>query len=374
MPEPSSTPIEHPVPLRSGDVAVHAEGITKRFGDGPRALDDAGLTLYRGELVALIGANGSGKSTLLKLLFGVLQPDAGSIEVLGLRPHADGGALRAAAGYAPQDAALDPEITGWETLRLFHALRGLPGHRREAQLAAIVAEYDLAPFCNRPVGTYSGGQRQRLHLALETMHSPSLLLLDEPTASLDPSARRALWGRLASRRDAGNTIVVATHDLADVAANCDRVVLLHHGKVLACAAPGALTALHGGACTIITLSDAPGKAAAGLRSGLMALPGSMDVTMEGATIIIWREHHPETGEPALDLLAELGLACRRYERQEADLAAAYFRITGSALPMPERTALRGNGRGGRGRGDAGNREGNGGRNSGGRNSGGREGR
>ncbi|MBS1912318.1 MAG: ABC transporter ATP-binding protein [Bacteroidetes bacterium] len=366
MQEPSSTPTEQSVPLRSNDIAVRAEGITKTFGEGPRALDGADLTLYRGELVALIGANGSGKSTLLKLLFGVLRPDAGSIEVLGLKPHIDGSALRAVAGYAPQDATLDPEITGWETLRLFHALRGLPGNQREGRLAALAAEYDLAAFCDRPAGTYSGGQRQRLHLALETMHAPSLLLLDEPTASLDPAARRALWGRLVSRRDAGNTIVVATHDLADVAANCDRVVLLHHGKVLACAAPAALTALHGGACTIITLNDNPGAAGADLRSGLMALPGSVDVTMDGTTIIIWREHHPDTGEPALDLLAAMGLGCRRYERPEADLAAVYFRITGSALPMPELGPPRGDGRGGRGR--TGNHDGAG------RNSGGRHGR
>src|SRR4051794_24872730 len=116
MPAPSSTPT---------DPAVRADGVGKAYPGGVRALDGVSISIPHGSLAALIGANGSGKSTLLKLLFGIAQPDAGSVRVMGMHPRRDRVRLRAVAGYAGQDAALDPEMTGWETLRLFHALAAL---------------------------------------------------------------------------------------------------------------------------------------------------------------------------------------------------------------------------------------------------------
>src|SRR5918992_3813269 len=177
--------------------AVRAEGLVKTFGARVRGLDGIRLSIPSGQLVALVGPNGSGKSTLLKILYGITAADAGDAWVLGLDPRRDRASLRAQAGYAEQDTALDPEMTGRETLRLFYALRSLPHRDRDARLAQLAETYDIDSFCQRPVRTYSGGERQRLHLALEAMHEPRLFLLDEPTVSLDPGARRALWSRLA---------------------------------------------------------------------------------------------------------------------------------------------------------------------------------
>jgi ABC-type multidrug transport system ATPase subunit len=346
--------------------AIVAEGLEKSFGN-VRALAEIDLTIGTGELVALIGSNGSGKSTLLKMIFGLARPSAGRLQVLGLDPYREQPRLRPQVGYAGQDIALDSDLTGLETLRLFHALRGLPHHERGERLARLVEEYDLAPFCERRVGSYSGGQRQRLHLALETMHAPRLLLLDEPTASLDPNGRRSLWNRLAAWRDAGHTVVAATHDLADVASRCDRVILLERGHLIASDHPDDIIAAHSRACTIITLARAADDDSDILHRELRALPGAPEVAIRDHTITLWRDRHPDEGEPALDLLTSHGISYRRYERQERDLAGAYFRLTGHLMEerergmggVGERGRGRGGGGGGRGAGAGGGKRGEG---------------
>ncbi|HSU17667.1 ABC transporter ATP-binding protein [Longimicrobium sp.] len=339
MPAPSSTPT---------DLAVRAAGVEKTFRGGVRALDGVSFAVPAGELVALIGANGSGKSTLLKVLFGIAAPDAGSTEVMGMHPRRDRARLRAAAGYAGQDAALDPEMTGWETLRLFHALAALPRGDRERRLGAAVEEHGLAPFCARRVATWSGGQRQRLHLALAALHAPALMLLDEPTASLDPEGRRDLWRRLGDWRDARRTTFVATHDLADAAARCDRVLVMHGGRLVADDAPAALVSAHAKARATVTLAHPVGAQADSLRAVLAALPGSPEVDVDGAMVTLWRDRHPDD-EPALEVLAAHGFGYHGYDRAEPDLAAAYFRLTGSRPAEPARAgARRGGGRGRRG--------------------------
>jgi ABC-type multidrug transport system ATPase subunit len=321
MPAPSSTPT---------DPAVRARGVSVTFAGGVRALDGVSVDADRGELVGLVGPNGSGKSTLLKALFGVVPVDGGSVEALGFDPRRDARRLRARAGYAGQDAALDPEMTGWETLHLFHALHGLPRRERARRLGAVVDDFGLADFCGRAVGAWSGGQRQRLHLALATLHAPDLVLLDEPTAGLDPDGRRDLWRRLADWRAASRTVLVATHDLADASAACGRVLVMKAGRIVADGSPAALVAAHAKARATITLACpiAPGSVEEA-RSALAALGDEPWVEIDGATVTLWRDRHPDGREPALDVLAARGLAHVTYEREEPDLAAAYFRLTGA---------------------------------------------
>jgi ABC-type multidrug transport system ATPase subunit len=324
--------------------AVRAEGLVKTFGAGVRALDGISLSIPSGELVAFVGPNGSGKSTLFKILYGATDADAGEVRVLGLNPRRDRARLRAQAGYAEQETALDPEMTGRETLRLFYALRTLPYRDRDARLACLEKEYDIDSFCHRPVRTYSGGERQRLHLALEAMHEPRLLLLDEPSPSLDPAARRALWSRLVAWRDAGRTLFVATHDLAEVATYCDRVILLDRGHLLADDAPRALITAQGRARTEITLACELGENAEGLISELRELPEKPEVVIDGGTITLWRARNLEGSEPTLDLLASHGVSYLSVERAEPDLASVYFRLAGKGLAARgERDGKRSNG-------------------------------
>lgn len=327
--------------------------LEKRYGGGVRALDGVSFEVPPGELVGIVGANGSGKSTLLRAVYGIVAPDAGTLAVLGADPRRDRRRVRARAGYAGQEPALDPEMTGWETLRLFHALLGLPGSGRAARLAAAAGEHGLAEFCGRPVGTWSGGERQRLNLALAGLHAPALLLLDEPTASLDPQGRRALWRRMAAWRAEGRTTLVVTHDLPDVAAHCDRVLVMRAGRVAACDTPARLVADHARARTTVTLAAPAAAESDGLRSALAALPGAPGVEVKGETVTLWRDRHPDGGEPALEVLAAHGLRWRTWTREEPDLAAAFFRLAGAGPGRPARGG--GGGRGGGGRGGGGGR-------------------
>ncbi|HEX6370581.1 MAG TPA: ABC transporter ATP-binding protein [Longimicrobium sp.] len=335
MPAPSSTPTE----------AVRLAGVAKAFG-AVRALDGIDLAIPAGVLAGIIGANGSGKSTLLRTLAGIVAADGGRVEVLGMDPRRDRSALRSRVAYVGQDAALDPEMTGWETLRLFHALQGLPRGEREACVSGVADRSGLRAFAERPVGTWSGGQRQRLHLALATLHAPALLMLDEPAAGLDPDGRRDLWRQLAGYRDSGDghTALVATHDLAEVAAHCDLAVVLHGGRLIAADAPAALVAAHARARTAFTLAREAAEED-GLGPLLARLPGVQEVSVSGDAVIVWRDASPHGADPLLGVLASAGHSVRGYEHHEPDLPDAYFRLTGSPWAVPELAAARGAGGG-----------------------------
>ncbi len=222
-------------------------GVGHRFG-GTTVLAGVSLELRRGEITALVGANGAGKTTLLRILAGILAPNAGEVEVLGIaRPaSSDGRArrdLRARVSYISQDPALDPEMTGGETLTLAAALYGVDRRRRRQQMAELAVAFGFDSHLSRRVSTWSGGLRRRLHLAAGMIQDPELLLLDEPTAGLDPQGRRLLWTDLEARVQRGRSVAVVTHDLAAAECHAAHVVILDRGALVAAGSPLELRAV-----------------------------------------------------------------------------------------------------------------------------------
>jgi ABC-2 type transport system ATP-binding protein len=239
---------------RAVEKSYGRRGAGVRPGQISPALAGVDLDLPRGTVTALLGPNGAGKTTLLRLLAGLLVADGGEVEVLGVRQPAAARprtvrALRRRIGYVSQDPALDPEMTGREILALMAALHGVClGKEKEGRgerIARLAEAFGLGAHLDRPVAAWSGGLRRRLHLAAGMIHDPELLLLDEPTAGLDPEADEALWAELVRRAGEGVAVAVATHDLAAAERHAGWVALLDGGRLIAEGNPGELMVRHG---------------------------------------------------------------------------------------------------------------------------------
>ncbi len=216
--------------------AIDVSGLVKRYG-ALTALHGVDLTLPQGCIVGLLGPNGAGKSTLIKALVGALRPTSGSIRVLGLDPLKDKAQLRQLIGYMPQSPALYGDLSARENLRFFgqaHQVQDL-----EQRIAEILEFTELSARADDQVYTFSGGMQKRVSLACALFHRPQLLLLDEPTAAVDPHLKQRSWVLFRELAEQGMTLFLSTH-LMDEALLCDQVVVLREGRVLAVDTPQGL--------------------------------------------------------------------------------------------------------------------------------------
>jgi len=231
-------PAEHAVPV------IVARGLTRRFGDFT-AVDRVGFEIERGEIFGFLGSNGCGKTTTMKMLTGLLPATEGEALLLGLPVAAGGIATRRRVGYMSQSFSLYGELTVGQNLDLHARLFGLPDDRRRERRAAVIADFDLADVVDTLPEELPLGVRQRLSLAVAVIHEPEILILDEPTSGVDPVARDSFWRLLiALSREHGVTIFVSTHFMNE-AARCDRIALMHDGRVLACDTPEAIRRANG---------------------------------------------------------------------------------------------------------------------------------
>jgi ABC-2 type transport system ATP-binding protein len=220
-------------------VSLSLNEIRVRYG--PRiAVDGVSLEVHRGEIVGLLGPNGSGKSTLLAVAAGVLDPMEGTVAIEGRDRRADPLTFAHRVGMVPQECGLYEELTAQENLTFFGKLYGLVCSDLRRRVARVLSRVRLTDRANHRVDTFSGGMKQRLNLAVALIHDPLVLLLDEPTAALDPSSRDAFFADLTHLRDDGHAVLLTTHHLDEVELGCDRVAVLNHGKLMACGKPGDL--------------------------------------------------------------------------------------------------------------------------------------
>jgi len=203
------------------------EGLYKRFGS-QSVLDGLDLQVARGEIFGLLGPNGCGKSTTLNIVCGLLDADAGQVLVNGERVSPR---TASSVGLCPQAGALYLDLLPAENLDFFARLYGLTASQRRQRVDELMQRFDLTAHATTRVGRLSGGWQQRLNLAVALVHSPQLLVLDEPTASVDVQARLALWGLIEELRDSGMTIVLTTHQIQEAERLCSRVALMRHGRV-----------------------------------------------------------------------------------------------------------------------------------------------
>jgi ABC-2 type transport system ATP-binding protein len=227
---------------RPDDPAIEVAGLVKRYGKRT-VLDRVDLVVRRGELVALLGPNGAGKTTTVEIIEGYRAADGGSVRVLGRDPRAGGPGLRARVGLMLQGAdGLQPRATARESLRLYAAFHA--GGRNPDELLATTG---LEGVADRPIRRLSGGERQRLALAIALVGEPEVLVLDEPTAGLDPVAAAALRDDLAGLAEhEGVTVFLTTHNLAEAEKLCDGIGVIRGGRLIAVGAPRELRERRGG--------------------------------------------------------------------------------------------------------------------------------
>src|SRR5215218_2126051 len=215
----------------AASAALAVRGLRKAYGDvvAVEALD---LEVRAGECFGLLGPNGAGKTTTIEICEGLLAPDAGSVEVLGMQWARDGNALRTRLGIQLQETQLSEKLTVEESVRLFRSF--YPSGRTVDEVIGLV---QLEEKRRARVGALSGGQKQRLALACALVGDPELLFLDEPTTGLDPQSRRQLWELIEALRAGGRTILLTTHYMDEAERLCDRVAIVDHGRVIALGTP-----------------------------------------------------------------------------------------------------------------------------------------
>jgi ribosome-dependent ATPase len=237
-PKPILLPPQHNL---NTAIAVHAQGLTIGFG-GFIAVDHVNLTIRQGEIFGFVGSNGCGKTTTMKMLTGLLEPDAGNAELFGQDIHASDFSIRRRVGYMSQSFSLYTELSVRQNLELHARLFAVPSALIHDRVYEVAERFDLTGVLERLPTTLPLGHRQRLSLAVAMIHKPDLLILDEPTSGVDPVARDAFWVSLTelSRND-GITIFISTHFMNE-AERCDRISLMHEGRILITDSPKALTA------------------------------------------------------------------------------------------------------------------------------------
>jgi ABC-2 type transport system ATP-binding protein len=251
------------------DASIKVEGLIKRFGSLV-ALDGIDFEVPTGTVFGLLGPNGAGKTTAIRILTTILEPDGGRAEVLGLDVVRDAEAVRYRIGLAGQFAAVDPNLTGFENLRLVGRLAQMPKPSIRPRARELLDRFDLADAADRPVRTYSGGMRRRLDVAAALLQRPPVLFLDEPTTGLDLQSRNALWETIRELVAAGTSVMLTTQYLEEADRLAERVAVVDGGKVIAEGTPAELKARLGS--TVIEI--AMGEEAAARRA--QALLGARD--------------------------------------------------------------------------------------------------
>ena len=228
-----------------GPAVIRLEQLSKHYGS-VQALAGVSLEVPAGCLYGLLGPNGAGKTTVLRILCTLLAPDQGSVFIAGIDALADPRLARQQLGYVAQEVAIDKILTGRELLELQASLYHLPRGQRQRRIAELSELLSMDDWLDRRCGTYSGGMRRRLDLASGLLHSPAVLVLDEPTVGLDIESRTALWQVLQQLRDGGTTILLSSHYLEEVDALADRLAILDGGQVIAEGSPAELKRNLGG--------------------------------------------------------------------------------------------------------------------------------
>lgn len=307
---------------------VETEGLVRRFGELV-AVDGVDLVVEEGEVFGFLGPNGAGKSTTVRMLTTLLTPSAGRARVAGYDVVAEAPSVRRSIGVALQDAAIDPLMTGNELLRLQAVLHGLSTAEARARGAELLERVGLTAAADRRVGTYSGGMRRRLDLALSLVHEPTVLFLDEPTTGLDPMSRMNLWEEVRRlNREHGTTVFLTTQYLEEADQLAGRIAIIDQGRIVRDGEPAKLKE-QVGAPTLTLQIDPDHRERA--RAELCARFGSERPALRPGEVAIGLEGGAAQVTEVIRLLDDLGATVEHIELLQPSLDDVFAEATGRRL-------------------------------------------
>ena len=300
---------------------ISARALTKRYGN-LTAVDGISFSVRQGECFGFLGPNGAGKTTTIRMITCVSPVTDGSLAVDGMHAQVDARGIKSILGVVPQDDNLDQELTVRQNLRAYARYFDLPKRVAEARIDEILAFFQLTDRQKERIDALSGGLKRRLTVARGLLNSPKILVLDEPPPGLDPQARHMVWQKLRSLRLQGVTMLLTTHYMEEAAHLCDRLVILHQGRIIAEGTPDELIRAHAGRDVIEVHATAEERLAV-----LRHLEGQRDVTVEEGGDILYVY---ATGENGFNPAALRDLAERVIYRN-ANLEDVFLKLTGRGL-------------------------------------------
>jgi ABC-2 type transport system ATP-binding protein len=308
------------------EAVLTATGLVKAYGQ-LRAVDGIDLAVYPKEVYGLLGPNGSGKTTTLSMLAGILRPDSGQVRVAGIPvTHS---AARARLGLVPQEIALYPQMTAAENLAFFGRMQGMTGKTLRTRVDEVLEIVDLTARAKQRVERFSSGMKRRVNIAVALVHSPDLLIMDEPTVGVDPQSRNAILDQVNALAAAGTAVIFASHYMEEVQRLCNRIAIIDGGKILA---TGTVREL---------LSDSPSRTrivltvAAGEEERLLSLvqdlPGDAEVQGSGQELHLLASKPAELLTPLLRAAEAAGVLLQGVQLIQPSLEDVFLELTGKAL-------------------------------------------
>ncbi|QJQ32181.1 ABC transporter ATP-binding protein [Sphingomonas lacunae] len=309
----------------SDQIAIRIDGLSKTYEGGKRALDNVSLSVPRGMIYGLLGPNGAGKSTLINILSGMVRKSGGRASIWGFDIDEHPRNAKASIGIVPQEIVFDPFFTPLETLEIVAGLYGVPkGKRRSMELLRAVGLEDKA---NAYARTLSGGMKRRLLVAKAMVHSPPIIVLDEPTAGVDIELRQQLWDYVRLLNRQGVTVVLTTHYLEEAEELCDRIAIINHGKVITDQPTRELVGMAREKAVVLTLGE-----------DVATLPHhasfeKVEQTAPREITISYNKDRANAGD-VLAAAQSAGLSIIDVSTREADLEDVFVQLTSSAKAVP----------------------------------------
>ncbi|PWT73497.1 MAG: ABC transporter [Chloroflexi bacterium] len=312
---------------------IETHGLTKTFKarkKSVQAVRGVDLQVHTGEIFGFLGPNGAGKTTTMRMLATLLDPTSGQAKICGYDLRREPGKVRTQIGYVGQKGGAEVMETGRENLTLQGRLYGMSRAAAGQRADELIDRLDLAPFADRLVRTYSGGQRRRLDITMGMMHRPSLLILDEPTTGLDPQSRARIWEEIRRLREEGITVFLTTHYMDEADALCDRLAVIDNGKIVGENTPTALKQSIAGDIISLGLPMQNGTGAK-VKAALSGRPFLRELQETDAGMQLYVERGEEVLPDVLRLLDQTGATVKTVTLARPTLEDVFLRLTGRSL-------------------------------------------